>query len=203
VFDHLREDLNRAGPGLGRRIRLIVFSPAVWALIGYRYRRWVHVKRPPQPFRFVLNLLGAVVETWTDVTSNIQIPASASIGPGLMIAHTGYIVLSATTVMGHHCTLTQGVTIGHAGGGGAAVNVSPVVGDRVYIGPGAALIGPIVIGDDALIGVGAIVTSDVPPRGVAVGNPARVISMKGSFELVTWPGMETDPARRAAKEDSA
>jgi len=195
MFEHIREDLRRVGPTGGQRLRMILFAPGVWATLSYRYRRWVYVTRPPQPFRFVLNLIGSLVQAWTDVATNIQIPASARVGPGLLIAHTGYIVLSATTVMGRHCTLTQGVTIGHAGGGGASLSGSPTIGDRVYVGPGSALIGPIKVGDDALIGVGAIVTSDVPPSAVMAGNPARVISLKGSFALIAYPGMETDPQR--------
>jgi serine O-acetyltransferase len=201
VFEYVKEDLRRAGSSPGLKLRAILFAPGVWAVLSYRYRRWIYVRRIPQPFRFVLNLTGSLLQAWTDIATNIQIPASARIGPGLLIVHTGYVVLSANTVVGRHCTLAQGVTIGHAGGGTHASTKSPVIGDRVYIGPGAAVIGPISVGDDALIGVGAVVTKDVPPRGVMAGNPARIISLKGSFELVSYPGMENDTARRAALAD--
>jgi serine O-acetyltransferase len=132
------------------------------------------------------------------VATNIELPAGAAIGPGLYIAHTGYIVLSPAVVLGHHCTLTQGVTIGHRGGGTETSRECPVIGNRVYIGPGAAVIGPLTIGDDALIGVNAVVTRSIPPRGVAVGNPARVISLKGSFQLIAYPGMDADRERVSA-----
>ncbi len=91
--------------------------------------------------------------------------------------------------------MTQGITIGHRGGGGGSDDEYPVIGDRVYLGPGSAVIGPLNIGNDALIGVSAVVTRSVPPRGIAVGNPARVISLKGSFEVISYTGMETDPQR--------
>ena len=62
----------------------------------------------------------------------------------------------------------------------------------------AAIIGPISVGDDALVGVGAVVLKSVPPRGVVAGNPARMISNVGSFDLITYTGMESDPERMAA-----
>jgi len=198
MFDHVREDLARAGGSTAQKFRMILFAPGVWAALSYRYRRWVFTRRFPQPLGFLFNLSASVTQAWTDVATNVQIPASVSIGPGLLIVHTGYVVVSATAVLGRHCTLAQGVTIGHAGGGDKPANRSPVIGDRVYIGPGASVIGPITIGDDALIGVGAVVTKDVPPRGVVAGNPARLISLKGSFDLVAYPGMQDDPARAAA-----
>jgi serine acetyltransferase len=73
-----------------------------------------------------------------------------------------------------------------------------VIGNRVYVGPGSAIIGPLTVGDDALIGVGAVVIRSVPPRGVVVGNPARIISFSGSFDLIDYPCMDEDPARLAS-----
>jgi serine acetyltransferase len=73
--------------------------------------------------------------------------------------------------------------------------VCPSIGDRVFIGAGAIIIGAVDVGDDAVIGAGAVVTKSVPPRGVVVGNPARVIAMTGSFDLIHYRGMETDTKR--------
>lgn len=195
MFDHLKEDLRRLGSGR-EQLRGLLWSPGVWAVVGYRYRRWVYQHRLPFPLGFLFNLSASLCQAWTDITTNIQIPATAAVGPGLLIAHTGTIVLSARAVLGHHCTLTQCVTIGHAEGGGRTG--APVIGNRVYLGPNSALIGPIEVGDDALIGVGAIVTKSVPPRGVVAGNPAQLKSRKGAFELIRYPGMEQDAERVAA-----
>jgi serine O-acetyltransferase len=148
--------------------------------------------------RLVLNILAAMVQVVVEVITHVTLPVSVEIGPGLYIAHTGYIVVGSKARIGSHCTLTQGVTIGHAGGGEQDRSGCPTIGDRVYIGPGAILIGPITVGDDALIGAGAVVTRSVPPRGVMAGNPARLLSRRGSFDLISYPGMENDPARRAS-----
>jgi acetyltransferase-like isoleucine patch superfamily enzyme len=49
------------------------------------------------------------------------------------------------------------------------------IGDRVWIGNRVIVLPGVTIGDDAAVGAGAVVTSDVPPRSVVVGNPARVV----------------------------
>jgi maltose O-acetyltransferase len=49
------------------------------------------------------------------------------------------------------------------------------IGHNVWIGGGAVILAGITIGDDSVIGAGSIVTRDVPPAGVVVGNPARLV----------------------------
>ena len=49
------------------------------------------------------------------------------------------------------------------------------IGNNVWVGSGAIILGGVTIGDGSVIGAGAVVTRDVPARSVAVGNPARVI----------------------------
>jgi len=49
------------------------------------------------------------------------------------------------------------------------------IGDRVWIGNRVIVLPGVSIGDDAAVGAGSVVTSDVPPRSVVVGNPARVV----------------------------
>jgi len=198
MFEKLGQDLRRCGNSPYQRVREVILSPGTWAVLGYRFRRWLFTTRAPRPVRWVLNIAAELVQLLTNVATNIELPGSADIGPGLYIPHTGYIVVVSRAVIGRHCTLTQGVTIGHGGGGSKPRDGCPVIGDRVYVGPGSAIIGPVTIGDDALIGVGAVVIHSVPPRGVAVGNPARIISRAGSFDLIDYPGMDDDPDRLAS-----
>ena len=49
------------------------------------------------------------------------------------------------------------------------------IGDNVWLGGGVIVCPGVTIGDDTVVGAGAVVTRDLPPRVVAVGNPARVI----------------------------
>lgn len=200
MFDDLREDLRRFGPTARQQLAGVVASPGAWATINYRAAHWLHNAPVPRALRPLTRTIAALLPNVSVVTTSIQIPPAATIGPGLFIAHVGYVVMSNETRIGKNCTIAQGVTLGHGGGGGKERTLSPRVGDRVYIGPGAILIGDVEVGDDALIGAGAVVVRSVPPRAVVVGNPARVVSYKGSFDLIQYPGMETDPERIASLE---
>ena len=49
------------------------------------------------------------------------------------------------------------------------------IGRGAFLGAGAVILRGVTIGDGAYVGAGAVVTRDVPPRSVAIGNPARVV----------------------------
>jgi serine O-acetyltransferase len=198
MFENLSEDLQRYGSGTRQQMRAAIIFPRLWAIAAYRFTRWIHTAAMPRLARRLLMSVTPFLTIWIEVATTIELSASAEIGPGLFLPHPGYIVVGAGSRIGCHCTLGQGVTIGHRAGGTNSLHESPFIGDRVYVGPGAIIIGPITIGDDAVIGAGAVVTRSVQPRGVAVGNPARVISRKGSFDLIFYPGREEDSERRLA-----
>lgn len=104
-------------------------------------------------------------------------------GPGLAIVHVGTIVVSGDAKIGKNCRLNVCTNIGRAetsAGIGA-----PVLGDNVYLGPGAKLFGPIVIGDDTAIGANAVVNRSFPEGHCTLaGVPARVVSDKGSERFI-------------------
>jgi serine O-acetyltransferase len=98
----------------------------------------------------------------------IDIPPSNTIGPGLYIPHPVGTVVHAER-LGAGVTLVSGVTIGRRN-----ERRFPTIGDRVYIGAGARVLGSITIGDNAAIGANAVVVKNVPAGAVATGVPARV-----------------------------
>ena len=107
---------------------------------------------------------------------NIEILTPPSnIGPGLIVYHHLGAVIRAKQI-GADVTISQGVTVG-AGGGwdNNDSNNIPTIGNRVLIATNAIVIGNVTIGDDAIIGAGAVITKDVPPGVVVVGNPQRII----------------------------
>jgi serine O-acetyltransferase len=142
--------------------------------------------------RLPLLVLQRVVEAWT----GIGISPQAVIGPGLYVGHFGTTVVNGDAVLGANTSLSQGVTIGVAGRGDR--RGTPVLGDRVYVAPGAALFGPIRVGDDVAVGANAVVNRDVADRAVVGGVPARVLGSGGSFDFVSYRGMELDPSRAAS-----
>lgn len=50
-----------------------------------------------------------------------------------------------------------------------------VIGDNVWLGGGVIVLPGVTIGENSVIGAGAVVTRDIPPNVIAVGNPARVV----------------------------
>ena len=94
-------------------------------------------------------------------------------GPGLSIAHYGTIVVNGNAKIGKNCRIQEGVTIGATNGSVKA----PVIGDNVFIGSGAKIIGDITIADDVCIGAGSVVVKSIIEKGITVaGVPAKKIS---------------------------
>lgn len=157
MFDTLRQDYRR-NPDPVARLVLTVFRFGQWT-VGRRtpLRRIATV-----PYK-VLNLL--VVRLGT----NSDLPRELTCGPGLRLFHPYGLVLHRAVRLGRDVDLYHRVTIGRRDHSG-----EPVIGDRVTIGAGAAVLGPVTIGPEARIGAGATVLDDVPPGGVAVGPRATV-----------------------------
>lgn len=108
----------------------------------------------------------------------IQISAKTTIGKGFFISHFGSIIVNGDCVIGDNVNISHDVTLGKANRG--KNKGCPIIGNRVYIAPGAKIIGKVIIGDDVAIGANAVVTHDVPSGACVAGVPARILSMDGS-----------------------
>lgn len=93
-------------------------------------------------------------------------------GPGLAIVHYGNIIVSGNSSIGENCRIHSGVNIGANSGETKAA----AIGDNVYIGPGAKIIGNIRIGSNVCIGANAVVVKDVEDSVTIGGIPAKKIS---------------------------
>lgn len=98
----------------------------------------------------------------TEFVLGYEIPAALIVGPGLMIDHGYGIVINKHAIIGSHCRIKHGVTIGCKTMPDGSQGGSPRIGNYVDIGAGAIILGSIEIGDHVLIGAGAIVTKSVP-----------------------------------------
>ncbi len=96
------------------------------------------------------------------------------IGPGLFVSHGQGTVLSAEGI-GANLWVHQGVTVGWDYQGARR----PVIGNNVFIGAGAKILGAITVGDGARIGANAVVVCDVPAGATAVGIPAQIRARTG------------------------
>ncbi len=98
-------------------------------------------------------------------------------GPGLSIAHGGPIIVHSKAIIGENCRIDRCVSIGSIHYPAAA----PIIGNNVYIGPGAVIDGPIEIADGIAIGANSYVNKSFKESNITIaGCPAKKISDKGS-----------------------
>jgi len=90
------------------------------------------------------------------------------IGPGFYIGHLGRVIINPAAVIGRNCNISTGGDDRHDPRG------PPRIGNRVWIGTNAVIVGGIEIGDDVLIAPGAFVNVDVPSGSTVIGNPGVV-----------------------------
>ena len=107
----------------------------------------------------------------TSVKLGFSIPPNV-FGPGLAIVHYGTIVVNIATKVGENCRMHAGVNIGASGGSKKA----PIIGDNVYIGPGAKIYGNITIANNCAIGANAVVNKTFSEESKSIaGVPAKEI----------------------------
>jgi len=167
----LRADIQRTFDYIeGGRLRKTLGclrAPGVHAVVVFRYGQWT--RRRALPLRLILEPIYFIANELLKIVWGIELPRAAHIGPGLYIGHFGGITVSRQAVLGRRCTLSQNVTIGVSGRGER--RGTPVIGDNVYIAPGARLFGKITIGDNVQIGANAVVYKDIPPNAIVVLDP--------------------------------
>lgn len=105
----------------------------------------------------------------------LEMSPGADIGGGLYIAHPRGVVIVAHRI-GRNCSVIANVTVGMRNEW-----AFPEIGDDVFIGAGARVLGNIKIGNGAKIGANAVVINDVPAGATVVGIPARVVAIDQAY----------------------
>ena len=109
--------------------------------------------------------------------TGIEIHPGATIGNGLFIDHGVGVVIGETAVIGDNVTMFHGVTLG--GIGYEKGKRHPTIGNNVFIGCGAKILGNITVGDNAKVGANAVVVKDVEANTTVVGIPGMVVKRNG------------------------
>jgi serine O-acetyltransferase len=123
--------------------------------------------------RAPMTLLYKILVRRVRVGYGIKLDYTVMLGRRVRIWHHGGMVLGARSI-GNDVHIRQNTTFGVVRRGDSPA-LKPVIGDRVDIGCGVCVLGHVTIGDGSVIGSNAVVLSDVPPRSLAVGIPARVV----------------------------
>jgi serine O-acetyltransferase len=157
MFDNLSQDIERLRETRARPfpvflIEALLFDNGFQAVFLYRLAHFFKRRRIP----FFGPFFGRLCQFLTGV----EIAPGAEIGPGFSISHGHGIVIGQWARLGAQNTLMHQVTLGAPGPGRLAE--MPTLGDRVFVGAGAKLIGRIAIGDDVFVGANAVVGQDIP-----------------------------------------
>ena len=156
---------------MGKKKRAKPWNDTYYFLYVYRnYEYWYNNND---------HLLGKVVALlWHIKYKKISMKCGFSIpinciGPGLALPHYGTIIISSNVIIGENCKIHAGTNIGATSGKEEAKKI----GNNVYIGPGAKLIGEGYISDNVVIGANSVVIGSVEEKGITVGGvPAKKIS---------------------------
>jgi len=149
----------------------VCFELGLWVTILYRLSRALFLINIPF-LKILIRLVAFLISKFSEIFLGVSLRPGTDIGPGLYIGHTGTVVIHHEVKAGENLSIGQGVTIGTKGVGHQGV---PVLGDNVYIGVGAKILGNIKIGNNVKIGANAVVITDLPDNVTAVGVPARII----------------------------
>ncbi len=110
----------------------------------------------------------ALLPHWLNkILNGCVIGVRAEFGPGFILIHPVGVVINSSTRGGRNVWLESGVVIGDNRGR------SPVLGDDIFVGSGAKIIGGVQLGSGARVGANAVVLKDVAPGSTVVGIPAR------------------------------
>jgi serine O-acetyltransferase len=155
-----------AGPGrleaAYHLLRLAWKTDAFLGVLLYRLRVWLRGARVP--------ILPTLIHRVCIAFFDISIGDYLVLGEGVYVPH-GYLVIDGPVTIGRWCVLCPWVTMGLTPGSFGA----PELGDAVFVGTGAKILGPVKIGNGAIIGAGSVVIDDVPAHTTVAGVPARVI----------------------------
>jgi len=171
--------------GLLTKIKIVIFTQAIWAIVVYRLKRWIYYEFRIPLIRSILKFAIAPLELFVQTATGICLEAHNDIGPGLYVGHFGNIITYAGDIkIGKFCNISHENTIGIAGRGDR--RGVPEIGDFVYIAPGAKIFGKIKIGNNVAIGANAVVTKDLPDNAIAVGVPAKIINYNSSKDFIEF-----------------
>ncbi|MEM6604531.1 MAG: DapH/DapD/GlmU-related protein [Pseudomonadota bacterium] len=136
-----------------------LFADGTAAMLLYRCMQWAG-RRKLAPLEMLFNKLCVI-------GGGCIIGRGADFGERFVLIHSNGVVINGAVRGGDDVRLEHQVTIG------AERGESPQLGNNVFVGAGAKILGSIRIGDDVKVGANAVVTKSISCGATAVGIPAR------------------------------
>jgi len=188
MFENLRADFKVAQGDRTRekgwlRVFLRVETPLV---VCYRFSHWVLTLRVPV-VKQILLIISIVMQRFIQAFLGAFISPDAEIGPGLCV-HTLSGILVGPVKIGENCTIQTGVVITAA---------ARSIGDNVYFGPGAKVVGEARIGSNVTVMANSVVLTDVPDNTTVMGVPARIRLPRSAPRRYKWQTVEEKHAAQS------
>lgn len=184
MFDLIREDVRRKqntyvlNKNFINSYIKILLQHGTLAVVFYRIGGFLLSVRIPV-VRELCQLLYWLLSKPVGWLSGVDINARQKIGKGFVIHNFSNIVVDAASI-GEGLTINQGITIGPDWRN----NGKPRLGNNVFVGSGAMILGNISIGDDVVIAANAVVTKNIDAKCVIAGNPGMVIKKNVNSDYV-------------------
>ena len=118
----------------------------------------------------------------------------AEFGPGFVLIHSNGVVINGSVRGGSDVKIEHQVTIG------AERRQSPVLGNDVFIGAGAKIVGSVKVGDGARVGANAVVVHDVPAETTVVGIPAKPVTRRTERAAAATSGSTSSTGSSASTQ---
>lgn len=165
MIEYLKS-IKQRDPSVKNYLEIILCFPGVHALFIHRIAHLLYVLKIP--------LIPRIISYISRFITGIEIHPGAKIGKNFFIDHGTGVVIGETSIIGDNVMLYHGVTLGSRVGN--AVKRHPTIGDNVYIGAGAKILGNVKIGKGVKIGAGAIVINDLEEQKIVVASVAKEIN---------------------------
>lgn len=173
-------------------------------------QKWFHSR---------LRRQGVIIEPQCHIARGSKVAPSTSFGRGTRINGPCIFKGSAAVTVGRYCAIGDGVRMissnhetdranlqvslqRRLGFGHLQADQAISIGNNVWIGDAVIILAGVNVGDGAIVGAGSIVTRDVPPFAIAVGNPARVLRIRlpketaEELQALAWWDWSEDEMRK-------
>lgn len=166
-MNFIKEEINtvlKNDPSIHSIIEVFLY-PSFKVKLYYKISHFLYKRK-----RF---LIARLISEKAKRKTGIEIHPGATIGKNLFIDHGMGVVIGETCIIGDNVTLFHGVTLG--GTGKEKGKRHPTIGNNVFIGSGAKILGNITIGNNVKIGANSVILESIPDNVTVVGIPGKII----------------------------
>lgn len=166
-MNFIKEEINtilKNDPSIHSIIEVFLY-PSFKVKLYYKISHFLYKRK-----RF---LIARIISEKAKRKTGIEIHPGATIGKNLFIDHGMGVVIGETCIIGDNVTLFHDVTLG--GTGKEKGKRHPTIGNNVFIGSGAKILGNITIGNNVKIGANSVILESIPDNVTVVGIPGKII----------------------------